>query len=49
MTVTAVVDVLTRGELTVKGRLPWSSNATLLVEARLDGATALGVYMPERG
>jgi uncharacterized repeat protein (TIGR03843 family) len=49
MTVTAVVDVLTRGELTVKGRLPWSSNATLLVEARLDGATALGVYKPERG
>jgi uncharacterized repeat protein (TIGR03843 family) len=49
MTVTAVVDVLTRGELTVKGRLPWSSNATLLVEARLDGAAALGVYKPERG
>jgi uncharacterized repeat protein (TIGR03843 family) len=49
MTVTAVVNVLTRGELTVKGRLPWSSNATLLVEARLDGATALGVYKPERG
>jgi len=49
MTATAVVDVLTRGELTVKGRLPWSSNATLLVEATLDGATALGVYKPERG
>lgn len=49
MTATAVVEVLTRGELTVKGRLPWSSNATLLVEATLDGATALGVYKPERG
>jgi uncharacterized repeat protein (TIGR03843 family) len=49
MTATAVVDVLTRGELTVKGRLPWSSNATLLVEASLNGATALGVYKPERG
>jgi uncharacterized repeat protein (TIGR03843 family) len=49
MTVTAAVDVLTRGELTVKGRLPWSSNATLLVEASLNGATALGVYKPERG
>jgi uncharacterized repeat protein (TIGR03843 family) len=44
-----VVEVLTRGELTVKGRLPWSSNATLLVEATLDGTSALGVYKPERG
>jgi uncharacterized repeat protein (TIGR03843 family) len=42
-------DVLTRGELTVKGRLPWSSNTTLLVEASLNGTTALGVYKPERG
>ena len=49
MTATAAVDVLTRGELRVKGRLPWSSNATLLVEAILNGATALGVYKPERG
>ncbi len=49
MAVTAAVDVLTRGGLTVKGRLPWSSNATLLVEAELDGATTLGVYKPERG
>jgi uncharacterized repeat protein (TIGR03843 family) len=44
-----VRDVLTRGELTVKGRLPWSSNATFLVEAALDDATALGVYKPVRG
>jgi uncharacterized repeat protein (TIGR03843 family) len=49
MAATAAGDVLTRGGLTVKGRLPWSSNATLLVEAELDGATALGVYKPERG
>ena len=48
-TVTAAVDLLARGALTVKGRLPWSSNATLLVEATLNGATALGVYKPERG
>jgi len=44
-----VREVLTRGELTVKGRLPWSSNATFLVEAALDDAAALGVYKPERG
>jgi uncharacterized repeat protein (TIGR03843 family) len=49
MAVAAAAEVLTRGELTVKGRLPWSSNATLLVEATLNGASALGVYKPERG
>jgi uncharacterized repeat protein (TIGR03843 family) len=49
MAETDVRDVLTRGQLTVKGRLPWSSNATFLVEAALDDATALGVYKPERG
>jgi len=49
MATSAAVDVLTRGDITVKGRLPWSSNATFLVEATLDGATTLGVYKPERG
>jgi uncharacterized repeat protein (TIGR03843 family) len=47
--VSAAVDALTRGTLAVRGRLPWSSNATFLVEATLDGTTALGVYKPERG
>jgi uncharacterized repeat protein (TIGR03843 family) len=42
-------DLLTRGALTVKGRLPGSSNATLLVEAELDGERALAVYKPVRG
>ena len=49
MAAIAAVDVLTRGALTVRGRLPWSSNATLLVEAELDGTTTLGVYKPARG
>jgi uncharacterized repeat protein (TIGR03843 family) len=49
MTQADVREVLTRGELTVKGRLPWSSNATFLVEATLEEATVLGVYKPERG
>jgi uncharacterized repeat protein (TIGR03843 family) len=48
MAATAAVDVLGRGVLTVKGRLP-GSNATLLVEAELDGETALAVYKPVRG
>jgi uncharacterized repeat protein (TIGR03843 family) len=49
MATSTAVDVLARGDLTVKGRLPWSSNATFLVEATLDGATTLGVYKPARG
>jgi uncharacterized repeat protein (TIGR03843 family) len=49
MTGADVREILTRGELTVKGRLPWSSNATFLVEAALDETCALGVYKPERG
>jgi uncharacterized repeat protein (TIGR03843 family) len=42
-------DLLTRGALAVKGRLPGSSNATFLVEAALDGAATLAVYKPGRG
>ena len=44
-----LAEVLGRGELEVKGRMPWSSNATFLVEATLGGAAALGVYKPGRG
>jgi uncharacterized repeat protein (TIGR03843 family) len=49
MPTAAAAEVLTRGALTVKGRLPDSSNATLLVEAALDGVTTLAVYKPGRG
>ncbi len=35
--------------MTLKGRLPRSTNATFLVEVALDGACALAVYKPERG
>ena len=49
MAVTEAIDVLTRGALTVKGRLPYSSNFTLLVEAVLDEVTMLAVYKPMRG
>ena len=41
--------LLTRGEVTVKGRLPWSSNATFLVDLSLDSVTTLAVYKPQRG
>src|SRR5439155_8318981 len=43
------LDLLTRGEVTLKGQMPWSSNATFLVELALEGATTLAVYKPERG
>jgi uncharacterized repeat protein (TIGR03843 family) len=43
------LDLLAHGAITVRGRLPRSSNATLLVEVALGGATALGVYKPAGG
>ena len=43
------IAILASGEVEVLGRMPWSSNATFLVEAALDETTALGVYKPERG
>ncbi|MGH7384870.1 MAG: SCO1664 family protein, partial [Candidatus Rokuibacteriota bacterium] len=41
--------LLAHGDITLKGRMPRSSNATFLVELALDGATTLAVYKPERG
>jgi uncharacterized repeat protein (TIGR03843 family) len=35
--------------VTLKGRMPWSSNATFLVEVTREGTTTLAVYKPERG
>jgi uncharacterized repeat protein (TIGR03843 family) len=35
--------------VTLKGRMPWSSNATFLVEVAHGGSTTLAVYKPERG
>lgn len=42
-------DLLIRGDVTVKGRMPWSSNATFLVAVTLDGEETLAVYKPARG
>src|SRR5207245_8920658 len=44
-----VATLLRRGDVTLKGRLPRSTNATFLAEVALDGACALAVYKPERG
>jgi len=45
----AAPDLLRHGEMGIKGRLPWSSNGTFLVDLGLDGETAQGVYKPLRG
>jgi len=45
----AAIELLTRGAVTIRGRMPWASNATFLAEIALDGETTLGVYKPERG
>jgi len=41
--------LLERGAVTLRGQMPWASNATFLVECALDGDTALAVYKPGRG
>ncbi len=41
--------LLRSGEIEVKGRLPWSSNATFLAQVCLDDASGLAVYKPLRG
>jgi uncharacterized repeat protein (TIGR03843 family) len=42
-------DLLARGAITPKGRLPGSSNVTLLCELALDGHRGFAVYKPARG
>ncbi len=49
MTGPATVDVLTEGTMEVHGRIPGSSNATLLVTCSLPGRELLAVYKPGRG
>lgn len=40
------LDLLRRGEVTVKGRMPWSSNGTFLVEVGAGEVRTLAVYKP---
>jgi uncharacterized repeat protein (TIGR03843 family) len=48
-TVTDTVEVLLRGDLEIKGRMPWSSNGTYLAAVDLDGVVVDAVYKPRRG
>ena len=45
----AAIELLTRGAVTIRARMPWASNATFLAEIALGGETTLGIYKPERG
>lgn len=45
----AALDILARGDIKIRGRMPWASNATFLVELTLRRERALAVYKPERG
>lgn len=42
-------DVLLDGEMSVDGRMPWSSNATFLVTLTIGDASIKGIYKPHRG
>lgn len=44
-----LLDVLRHGEMEIQGRMPWSSNATLLVTMRHDGRQHDAVYKPHKG
>ncbi len=44
-----VLDRLETGEIEVLGRMPYSSNATMLVIVRSDGQETAAVYKPGRG
>jgi uncharacterized repeat protein (TIGR03843 family) len=44
-----VLELLRRGEMEIKGRMPWSSNGTYLVHLALDEEEGAAVYKPHRG
>jgi len=44
-----LAETLRRGELEVVGRMRYSSNATFLVEAKVDGMELAAIYKPRRG
>ena len=44
-----LVELLARGTVEVEGRMPWSSNATLLVRVEADGVSLGAIYKPGAG
>ena len=49
MSSSGALDFLSRGAISIKGRMAAASNITLLAELTLDGTTELAIYKPERG
>jgi hypothetical protein len=49
LTVDRILDLLSDGEITVEGLIPWSSNATLLVTVRDQELSTLAIYKPQGG
>jgi len=45
----AALDLLANGVVDLRGRMPYSSNATFLVDMELDGLVAQAIYKPLRG
>lgn len=43
------LDALAHGDVTILGRMPYSSNATFLVDVCHDGLLVQGIYKPHRG
>ena len=41
--------LLSKGEVTILGQMPWSSNATFLVELRVDDLEGRAIYKPRQG
>ena len=45
----AALEFLRTAEIDIEGRMPWSSNATFLVNLQLEGQVHQGIYKPVRG
>jgi len=43
------LDILGNGEVEILGRMPWSSNATFLVDITLGDQIVQGIYKPRKG
>ena len=43
------LEVLLYGDIDLLGRMPWSSNATYLIDVVLEQTTLQGIYKPSRG
>jgi len=43
------IELLRHGDLEIRGRMPYSSNATFLLDVEHDGLAAQAIYKPARG